>query len=400
MPSVTVGAGSGQDLTLQFDSSANAALAARLAAAITAGVNAGSIIPEFNSTPPLPPGKTGLFIETQDHVTFLPPGYADVVELGKSDTIFGSGDKNEAILSGESNLTFIATGGSGTVVAGAGQQTGRGDIFGNFGRDIFGNFGRDDAGRFRGDDDAVRGGNMIVVPLGDNGNWLIETGGGNDTISALGGGNNTIGAGAGHNLIRLGSGQDSVESSGNDTVYGGTGSETIDATSAQRDVIHGGASQLLYFAGSGPTTIFGGTGSVTTTGGTGREEIHGGLAGNNSIVAGSGPATLFGGGNGDQLIGGSGKDEFVAGVGNSTLTAGSGQDDFEFRRSMVGGNVLIQDFKQGIDHIDLDGYGDRANQNAVATQMHPTPTSTMVTLSDGTKITFADVTSLKVTDFR
>jgi len=66
---------------------------------------------------------------------------------------------------------------------------------------------------------------------------------------------------------------------------------------------------------------------------------------------------------------------------------------------MAGGNVLVEDFQHGLDHIDLKGYGGKAIVNAVASEQHPSGSSTMITLSDGTTITFMGVTSLKVTDF-
>ena len=251
--------------TLHFDTNANAQLASVLASNISAGVLDHSISPSNDATPPLS-GKIGEFVDTNTPVAHLPYGYDAVINVNTIATIFGSGGNGESVLSGASNLTFIATGGSGTVVAGAGSPQ---------------------KGQEGNHDNKGARGNTIVMPIGDNGNWLIETGGGNDSISAQGGGNYTIGAGAGHNLIRLGSGNDLVQSSGHDTIYADSGAETVDATKGSKDVIFAGDSRLTYAGGSGSATIIGGAGP---------EEIHGGSAGKNSIVAGSGNATLFGGG--------------------------------------------------------------------------------------------------------
>src|SRR4029077_16822928 len=101
------------------------------------------------SPPPLNAGQTGEFIVTQDGAAFAPPGYKDVVDTASNSVIFGSGDPNESILIGPGDPTFIARGasGSGTVVAGAGDNT-------------------------------------ILIPTSVAGGWSINTGNGNDHIFA------------------------------------------------------------------------------------------------------------------------------------------------------------------------------------------------------------------------
>ena len=143
----------------------------------------------------------------------------------------------------------------------------------------------------------------------------------------------------------------------------------------------------------------GGSGSATIIGGTGPDEIHGGSAGKNSIVAGSGNATLFGGGNGDQFTGGSGNDTFVAAQGASTMTAGTGHDTFVFSSASGGANDLISNFRQGMDQVLLQGYGSKTVADMITAQTHPTGSS-MLTLPDGTKITFSDVSNIKMTDIK
>jgi Ca2+-binding RTX toxin-like protein len=374
---VTVLGGAGKTFTLHFDTTTNAQLASVLASNISAGVLDHSISASNDSTPSLS-GTIGEFVDTHTPVAHLPPGYDAVVNVNKNATIFGSGGNSESVLSGASNLTFIATGGSGTVVAGAGSLD-------------KGHQGHHQGNQGHKDGQGGVGGNKIVVPTGDNGNWLIETGGGNDSISAQGGGNDTIGAGAGHNVIRLGSGDDLVQSSGNDTIYAGNGAETVQATQGSKDLIFAGDSSLTYVGGSGSATIVGGTGP---------DEIHGGSGGKNSIVAGSGNATLFGGGDGDQFSGGSGNDTFVAARGASTMTAGTGHDTFVFSSASSGGNGLISNFRQGLDQVLLQGYGSKAVTDMVTSQTHPTASSTLLTLGDGTQITFSDVSNIKLTDLK
>ena len=424
MPTVTVLGAGHETLTLTYDSAANASIAAQLAAAITYGIDTGAIIPvnggggPIQIPPPLDPGKIGEFIQTHDGLSLMLPRYDDVVVTAGSATVLGSGDANEAILSSEGNLTFIATGGSGTVVAG-GAAPGKSRL---------------DDRHDRGGEHS--GGDLIIVPGRDNGDWSIYTGGGNDTVLALGGGDDTIDAGGGHNRIELGSGHDSVQSAGRDTIVTGSGHDTIDATADARDVVQGGTGELVFLGGAGTVTLFGGAGSDTFEGGSGRALVYGGQGGNNSLLGGTGTATLFGGGPGDRLyaqgtkaqelvagignetlsasmasgadslvagsghdslIGGSGNDTFFGGTGSSTMLGGSGDDVFSFVKSLDGGTDLVVNFTSA-DKIDLQGYGPHAVKDALASQTYANGSVT-ITLDDNTRVTFAGISQLTKGDF-
>src|SRR4051794_1698541 len=118
MQTVTVAGAHGDTVTLNYDSSSNAMLARQLAAAITSAVQNLTILPatDTDGPPPvLPPGATGEFVKTLNGVTALPRGYQAVVNTADKALIFGSGDAHETVLSSKGDLTFIATGGSGTV---------------------------------------------------------------------------------------------------------------------------------------------------------------------------------------------------------------------------------------------------------------------------------------------
>ncbi len=402
MAIVTVAGAHGQTVALKFDTQANAVLAQKLAAAITAGVQGGTILPAVDTDgppPTLPGGATGEFVQTKDGLTILPHGYKAVVDTANQAVIFGSGDNGESVLSSIGNLTFIATGGSGTVAAGGGN-------------------------------------NRIVIPGTDKGDWSINTGTGNDVILATGAGNDTINPGGGDNSIQLGGGKDVIQSTGNDTILGGSGSETIAAFGQHSDLIYGNSSNIYFVGTEGSTTIFGGSGSDTFFGGSGPDLIYGGSGGNNFLFAGTGKATLFGGGNGDQLFangsqdqalhagagnetlfggfasgadtfyGGSGHDvitigsadTFVAGTGTATVTAGLGSDRFVFTDGEAGGKATITGFTQGSDKIDLQGYGKDEVAKALASQ-DKSGGSDSITLSDHTKITFVGINSLTASDF-
>jgi Ca2+-binding RTX toxin-like protein len=384
---ITIPGSHGQTVALSFDTPANTVLAQRLVDAITAGVSGGSILPAMDTAgppPPLPPSKTGEFIQTQDGLTILPPGYKAVVDIADSAVIFGSGDVDESVLFSAGDPTFIATGvsGAGTVVSGGSN-------------------------------------NRIVVPASVTGSWSINTGDGDDTVLATGSGNDTINAGRGHNAILLGSGDDVVQSTGDDTVDAGSGHETIAATGTGHDLVFGHSSQLLFVATGGPATVFGGSGSDTFFGGTGPDAVHGGTGGNNFLFAGTGTATLFGGGNGDQLFadgnkgqalhagagnetlfGGfaSGLDTFYGGAGSATITGGNGNNLFVFTDGQAGGTDLLEQFNSGRDHVDLQGYGKNELAKALKSQS-VVGASASITLSDHTTITFAGVSRLAAGDF-
>jgi Ca2+-binding RTX toxin-like protein len=384
MALVTVLGANASTVTLNYDRLDVAAIANNLAAAINAGILSGAITPaEDTSGPPptLSPGQTGEWVQTGDGVTSLSSGYRDVAVTASNAVIFGSGDTNEAILSSTGNLSFFATGGSGTVAAGAGN-------------------------------------NRIIIPSSDSGNWGIYTGNGDDTVLAAGSGNDTIAAGSGHNSITLGPGNDLVQSSGDDTVLAGSGSSTIVATGQHSDVVYGASGPLTFIGSQEAATVLGGTGSVTVFGGSGPELLRGGTNGDNLLYAGNGTASLFGAGPGDTLFasgskpqlltagagnetlfGGyaSGNDTFVGGTGSSTITAGSGNDQFVFTSTPGGAKDLVIGFTS-MDKIDLVGYGPNAVADALKSQTVNNGSVT-ITLNDHTQVTFSGVTSLSTDNF-
>jgi len=390
---------------LSYDRDANALLALHVAGAITAGLADHTIVAfddKSGSPPSLPPGVTGEYVQSQSGTTFLPKGYDYVVDAAKTAEIFGNGDANEQVLVGSGKLTFFATGGSGAVIAGGGND-------------------------------------MISIAPADIGDWLIATGNGDDTIRALGGGADTISLGSGNNLLQLGGGSAYVTMLGADTVLAGGGSETIDASSSTgKEVIYGATSSLFFVAG-GPATVFGGGGSDTVYGGTGRDLLEGGSKGNNFLQAGDGRATLFGGGSGDQLyaagdkaqalhaaggnetlsgafasgrdtfyggsgsdqiFGGFGKDTFVAGTGHATVTASPGATNlFDFMKTAGGGTEFVSGLTDVSQvHITLSGYSSTEVNYALAHQT-VTDGSVTVTLSDKTQVTFQNIGKLSASNF-
>ena len=404
---VTVSGGADKTVTLGFDSNRNFALAKQLATAISAGIADGTILTEYDTSgtfPTISAGASGAVVQTESGLVTMPYGYTiDLVTKPGPAVVLSSGAANEMILSdAKTDLTFLASSGSGTVVAGGGDNR---------------------------------------VSVAGLGNWSLSTGGGNDIIAALGGVSATIGAGGGHNGILLGNGSNLVISSGADTIVAASGVEVVNATGAQDDFVQGNDSQLLFIGGSGGATIQGGSGSDTYLGSirpTGKQLIVGGTAGNNVLFAGDGAGTLVGGGHNDQLfaygshhqlliagsanetlsaalslghdtlragsgtdflIGGGGADTYVGGSGHATVTAGYGKQVFEFINHQAGGTELVQGiFNPASIKIDIDGYGTGAVDEALAQQTVKNGAVT-IGLRDGTKITYQDVASLDRSNF-
>src|SRR5215469_6371120 len=108
MPIVTVQGAHDQSVKLTYDSNATAAIARNLAAAITASVQANTMLPADSKDgppPTLPGGKLGEFVQSTKGLTILPSGYNAVVNSSHGSVIFGSGGKDESVLSSNGGLT-------------------------------------------------------------------------------------------------------------------------------------------------------------------------------------------------------------------------------------------------------------------------------------------------------
>jgi Ca2+-binding RTX toxin-like protein len=388
MPNVTVQGAHGS-VSLAYDVDPNAALAQYVATAIANGIGSSTIIPADSAhsptPPPLPTGKIGEFVQlsTPAGPVTIPKGYNYLVDAAPAASFIDDNtNAGQDVLAGSGNLAFDAVFGSGSVIGGGGSD------------------------------------NIIIGPTNAN-PWLIAIGNGNSTVKALGSGNDTISTGTGNDSIVLGSGSTAVTTSGSATITAGSGSETVTAFGS--DLIYGASSKLLFAAGGG-ATVFGGTGSDTITGGTGPDVFQGGTGGNNSITAGAGAATLFGGGSGDQLFGnGSGaqilyagalnetltgssasgaSDTFVGSAGNTTVVASPGANNggsnptnlFEFIHDSAGGTELVQGLTS-IGQVDLHLSGYASNDTGSVASQNNTGGNLNVTLTDGTQITFQNITS-------
>jgi Ca2+-binding RTX toxin-like protein len=87
--------------------------------------------------------------------------------------------------------------------------------------------------------------------------------------------------------------------------------------------------------------------------GRGAADTLRGSDGEDQLFGGSGKDTLEGEADADSLFGGSGDDEIWGGNGLDVLTGGDGADNFRFKSTDVGAD-LIKDFQTGADELHID----------------------------------------------
>ena len=286
------------------------------------------------------------------------------------------------------------------------------------------------------------------------GGYDIRTGAGKNVVFASG--YNTVSTSAilndptrdptARDIIVSGNGNDTIALGGALDVVFGTGKGTDFVTGGTADALIVPGSQSLNFVGGmGRTTVFAGTGSDTVSLGGGGGLVFGGAAGNNRLSGGGSTqgSTLFGGGNGDvraargyaqttlvangnatltgaistadnifyglvgnaSLQGGNGADTFVVGGStvpggvSDTVNGGPGQDLISILAGRTGSDITITSFT-GAERVTLQGYaGGSAAEAARALATAKVGASTVLTLSDNTRVTFVGITNLTSSSF-
>ena len=371
---VTVTGGIGHSAaTLQYDSKDLAEMNAQALAANIDKTYSTAIY--YNpAQPPAVPSNGYLIVPKQDADNVIKAtGFGAIVDEnnGVSSTVKGGGSASgQTVLAGDGGLTFTASQGSVTVVAG--------------------------------------GGSNLINLRNDSSSSAVYTSTGNDTIFA--GGAGTVSAGTGDNFIGLGrdAGGVLVQSSGQDTVQLGIGSDTIDVIKQGSDLVRGSSSysgsgfSLTFIGGAEASKVLSGAGSYDISGGRGGGVFQGGAAGDNSIIGGAGAVTVYGGGAGDTLKGGAGNDKIVAGLGNETLGGGAGANSFNLSVHVANGTtgtgttVRITDFNSN-DFLHL---GSVAADNYALNTAHVVGNNTLFKLDDGTTVVLQGFTHLTSTDLK
>ncbi len=247
-----------------------------------------------------------------------------------------------------------------------------------------------------GNDSVTLAGNYNVVTatgtdvITADGGWSSYTLDGNDTLSGTGDGLITIGAQAQVTLIATGAGDSAVTKLAGGTLAleqampnGGFAAVTLSGGAATADAQGGTYAGISVTTGGGGDSIVAGGGSVSVTS-AGPDTVWAG-SGSLSVTA-SGNLTFFGASGASVLWLGSGADTVTFGAGGGQFHAGS--DDIFNVVAGTGGSDTIFGFS-GSDQIALSGFGaDPVASETVAGG------NALVTLTDGTSITFAGLTQL------
>ncbi len=328
-----------------------------------------------------------------DDTYHLRAGAQGIVLTGNEAATIVGRSTFEVLIGNQGNDTINAAGGTGTVIAGDGNnliETGKSD------------------------------GLTIVVGKGDNtidlqhGNDFVTTLGGTQTINLTGDVKSAVISGSGDRTINdtsnAAGGSAVTVSGGHNTIYTNHDVSIHATTGVEVDQSgHGtlnfvGTGNDLLYLGSGDDTVVE-AGSATVHGGKGQLLFQGG-AGNESVQAGSGNATLFGGSGHDFFAAGGGFTTMIAGTGNDTFVGGSHSDlmdgqgaksnVFEFDKSAHGGFHIITNFSEGRDKIDLVGYDTTSAFN----HAQVIGGDTVIMLDSGkTEIVLTGFTSLHKSDF-
>jgi len=288
-----------------------------------------------------------------DDIYQLRAGAQGIVLTGNEGATIIGRSIEEVLIGNQGNDTIDAAGGTGTVIAGDGNnliETGK-----SAGLTIVVGNGHNTIDLQHGDDLVTTLGGKQTINLTDGVKSAVISGSGDRTINDAGntGGGTAITVSGGHNTIYT---QEDL------SIHATTGVEVHQSGHGTLDFV-GSGNDLLYL-GSGNDTVVE-AGAATVYGGKGQLLFQGG-AGNESVQAGSGDATLFGGSGHDFFAAGGGFTTMMAGTGDDTFVGGSHSDlmdgqgaksnVFEFDKSAHGGFHVITNFTEGRDKIDLVGY--------------------------------------------
>lgn len=189
----------------------------------------------------------------------------------------------------------------------------------------------DNTSLWTGDDDI-----RIELPAHMETPWNINTGTGNDRVTAKGGG--------GELMIDTGTGDDQVTLLDDSPhVRGGDGIDTLRAGFARVDMLDYSDIENFIFTGRTALEIQGNTLNNELTGSNfadtiranlGNDILHG-LNGNDQLAGEEGDDQLFGDAGNDQLDGGTGNDQMWGGTGNDTYIVDSPDDVANEARSLA-----------------------------------------------------------------
>ncbi|MEM7765982.1 MAG: calcium-binding protein [Pseudomonadota bacterium] len=284
-------------------------------------------------------------------VSFTLPTNIEILTLGGSDALDGTGSESDNGLNGNGAANVLmGLGGSDTLNGNGGDDTLHGgdcDDFLNGGSGSDTLIGGDGGDRYTLNDandtiielasdsgiDTMR--SSIDATIVDNverlvliGSALEATGNGDDNTLQGNGLDNILTGGAGNDVL--------LGSSGNDTLLGGDGNDTLDGGKGDDTLDGGEGDDLFVYAGAD------GDGADTMLGGTGADRFE---ITNPDSPGGLADLTLDGGGGGDTLV------VDAATLGNLTFDGGSGNDAVAIKANTLG--TVDIDLASGVDTVEL-----------------------------------------------
>ncbi len=177
------------------------------------------------------------------------------------------------------------------------------------------------------------GGTPDVIGVATVEGFIVNAGGGDDTVSGKEGGGLggdfaatlTISGEEGDDVLTGGDGDDVITGgNGNDNLKAGAGRDTVDGGSGA-DAVSGGDGIDAVVGGGGSDAVKGGDGSDSVGGDAGGDTLSGG-EGSDIVNGGEGNDKLKGGGNDDDVNGDAGRDELAGGHGNDHCIGGPDPD--------------------------------------------------------------------------
>ena len=333
-----------------------------------------------------------------------------VAAINAQATINGAGSDNQiTFVTGENEYVGTNDGTGDTLVGGSGYDT----IYTSESGKTTVNSGTGSLTAYL--QDTVVGAGVNDYVWLDDGAGTIYANGTNDAVIATVGSQTIYGDSvqAANTILRveLTNQGGSTSTVGNDTVSALL-SDTVavfDYTSA--NTINGGTGTLYFIAGdsitatvhggSGPAYLFGGSGDVITLGALSDSGTGGDLyyvsGGNETLNGGAETGTLyaFAGGTGDSITGGLGLNVLTASTGSETLVGGAGTNYFNISDSVSSGaNLVLSDFTtNGTSDLVLSDGFTQADVAAIENSTNVVDGSLVVSLHDGTQLTFTGITS-------
>jgi Ca2+-binding RTX toxin-like protein len=374
-------------------------------------------------TPPITPTVTETEISGTGSYTLPPdstPGSVYTFDDANGPvTIFGSGGTGDDVLVAGINAatTYDDRGGSNLITFVDGDNTYNGDSTSSAGFDtIIAGSGFDSIYTGAGSADVFSGEGDALIVLQDT----APAGATSDPTSVnLSDYNQFVRLDDGFNTVVMNGVADVVWSDAPDqTIFGGSGIDVValvpptgDSVATGDDTVVGGSGRMSVYDDSNGNVIYGGSGTlivghdagipgieVTVVAGSGSTVVYGEAGDTISyLTTDSTGSAIFVGSSGESVdaSGSTGSLTMVLGTGNETLIGGSGPTMFNANYdSATGltGTITINDFG-GSDVFDFVGYT-AAQASAIATSGTQTSSGYQITLTDGTKVTFAGITSI------